>query len=86
MRIEACYVVPKTLVKRVEKLKKLGFINKQGLLRLINGGSTPHVKLVPSNHWPRKGTLSDKFCCKLQDRLVQIEHHAKYLNLVARGK
>ncbi len=81
----ACFVVPKALCNRVNKLPP--FINRTAFLRLIvNKKYIDTFKLVSKNKWPRKGSMSDQFCLRLKERLDRIEPLAKEIHKVARGR
>ena len=83
-KTEPCFVVPKSLYRRVSKLPLL--VNRTALFRLIVGKRHAYrVRLVSKDKWPRKDTKSDQFCLKLKERLDRIEPLAKELHKVARG-
>ncbi len=84
-KTEPCFVVPKSLYRRVSKLPP--FVNRVALLRLIIGKRHIYrVKLVSSDKWPRKDTKSYEFCPKLKEPLDRIEPLAKEIHKVARGR
>ncbi len=83
-KTEACFVVPRSLYRRVSNLPP--FVNRSALLRLIVGKRhIDHIKLVGKNKWPRKDTKSYEFSLKLKERLDRIEPLAKEIYKVARG-